>query len=200
MKQGKVKGVFYRNSIAYIRFQDELGNDVRESTGQRSSRVAEQILAKRRTEVAMHKHFPTRRFQHISFQELRDYWWEHHGTFTRSPFNYLIPRIDARFGELKARQIIPEHIEEFMKDLRAQGLSASTANHYRTILNSTFNFAISRGKYDLNPVVSVSQMKEPPGRDRVPTRQEFHKLHTYCRLHDQKWTRKTGPFAKVAPT
>ena len=51
--RSKTKGVYFREGIAYIRYQDEHGTDVRESTKQRSAKVAEGILAKRKTEVAM---------------------------------------------------------------------------------------------------------------------------------------------------
>jgi hypothetical protein len=48
----KIKGVYFRNGIAYIRYLDQHGRIVRESTGQRSSKFAEDLLAKRRTKVA----------------------------------------------------------------------------------------------------------------------------------------------------
>jgi len=54
--------------------------------------------------------------------------------------------------------------------------AASSINKYRTILCSTFNFAIRRGKYDRNPVSAVTQRKEPPGRDRFLSAEDFRKL------------------------
>ena len=70
----RTKGVYFRDGIAYIRFQDERGVDVRESTKQRSAKVAEERLAKRKTEVPMRVHFPTRAFDTVTFAELADYW------------------------------------------------------------------------------------------------------------------------------
>jgi hypothetical protein len=66
----KVKGVYFRNSTAYIRYLDQNGNLVRESTGQRSVTFAEDLLAKRRTEVAERKNFPSRQFDRVSFLDL----------------------------------------------------------------------------------------------------------------------------------
>jgi site-specific recombinase XerD len=40
-------------------------------------------------------------------------------------------------------------------------LSASSVNHHRTILNSVFNFAMRRGRFDKNPVAAVRQRPEP---------------------------------------
>ena len=68
----KHKGVYFRGGVAYIRYQDERGHDIRESTKQRSARAAEDILAKRRTEVAMRLHFPTRAFDDVGFSELAE--------------------------------------------------------------------------------------------------------------------------------
>ena len=89
------KGVYFRGGVAYIRYQDERGHDIRESTKQRSARAAEDILAKRRTEVAMRLHFPTRAFDDVAFSELAEDWWQAHGSKTRSQFQYLYPTVLA---------------------------------------------------------------------------------------------------------
>jgi hypothetical protein len=46
----------------------------RESTGQRDVKVAESILAKRRSEAAMLSHFPSRKFEPVTFDQLREAW------------------------------------------------------------------------------------------------------------------------------
>jgi hypothetical protein len=89
--KSSTKGVYFRDGVAYIRYQDEHGSDVRESTKQRSAKVADDILAKRKTEVAMRVQFPTRAFDAVTFAELADYWWQAHGSKTRSQFAYLYP-------------------------------------------------------------------------------------------------------------
>src|SRR5262249_43551981 len=40
---------------------------------------------------------------------------------------------------------------------------------------------IKREKYDRNPVRAVAQRKEPPGRDRFPSPEEFRRLVEECR-------------------
>jgi len=175
------RGVYFRNGIAYIRFKDENGKLLRESTEQRSRRFALDLLAKRRTEVAEGRHFPTRQFDRVMFDELLDDWWEKHGKQTRSRFNYHLPKVRERFGGKRARDIQPDHVEVFLKDLEDEELAASTVNKYRTILCSTFNFAIRRRKFDRNPVSVVPQRREPPGRDRFLTPEDFRKLIDECR-------------------
>src|SRR5713226_5583077 len=94
----KMRGVFFREGIAYIRYQDARGWIVRESTRQTSVKVAETILAKRKRAVAMGLHYPTRQFETVRFKELEEQWWEQHGRHTVSCFRYLRERIKARFG------------------------------------------------------------------------------------------------------
>jgi hypothetical protein len=82
-----------------VRYQDEHGGDVRESTKQRSAKVAQDILAKRKTEIAMRVHFPTRAFDAVTFAELADYWWQAHGCKTRSQVDYLCPKVLEYFTD-----------------------------------------------------------------------------------------------------
>ena len=183
--RNKTKGVFKRNGIAYIRYIDTEGKERKESTRQGSTAAAKRLLEKRKTEVMMCKHFPAKQMVNVRFGDLLNYWWERHGRFTKSSFNYLIPRIRNQFGKQKALDIHADHIEEFLFELKNQGHSASSINHHRTILNSAFNFAIKRQRYfGNNPVAAVSQMKEPPGRNRVPTRVEFQDLLTLAQKED----------------
>ena len=181
----KHKGVYFRGGVAYIRYQDERGHDIRESTKQRSAKAAEDILAKRRTEVAMRLHFPTRAFDDVGFSELAEYWWQAHGSKTRSQFQYLYPTVLAHFGKCRAREVTPDTVDAFLDYLaterKPRPLSASSVNHHRTIVNGIFNFAIKRGRFDKNPVAAVRQRPEPPGRDRIVSPAEFLALWNAAR-------------------
>ncbi len=191
----KIRGVYFRGGKAYIRYRDRNGSIVRESTEQRSVKFAEDLLAKRRTEVAQGIHFPTRKFDRVSFKDLLDDWWEKHGKLTRSRFDYHLPKVRENFQGRRARDIDVETIEEFLHELEREEYAASSINKYRTILCSTFNFAIKRGKYDHNPVSAVPQRKEPPGRDRFLSTDEFKKLMAECKsdaaLHAFVWIAAT---------
>src|SRR5437868_8166900 len=92
---------------------NQTGGLVRESTGQSSLKVAEQILAKRRSEVAMKTHFAVRQYEAVYFKKLLDYWWNRHGKFRPSKFEYLLPRLIDRFGATKARKITSDKVQDF---------------------------------------------------------------------------------------
>jgi integrase len=174
------KGLFWRNHILWIRYRDNQDRLVRESTGQTSIKFAEDCYRKRKTEVAERKHFPAREFDKVRFGTLLDYWWNNHAKHKSSKFIYLLPRLE-RFKKLKARAISSDVIQSFLFELRdKEQLSATSANHYRTILNSTFNFAIARKKFDFNPVKAVHQFPENPGRDRFSTSEELNQILTVC--------------------
>jgi len=194
----KIKGVYFRNGIAYIRYLDQHGRIVRESTGQHSGKFAEDLLAKRRTEVAEGRYFPTRHFERVAFADLLNDWWERHGQNTRSRFEYHLPKLRERFGAKRAREISADAIQEFLDALERDGYAASSINKHRTILCSAFNFAIRRGKYDLNPVSAVPQRKEPPGRDVFLPAEDFENLLANANPI-QCFTRSFGSRRRRAP-
>jgi integrase len=191
----RIRGVYFRSGTAYIRYFDQQGEMIRESTGQRSARFAEDLLAKRRTEVAEGRFFPTRLSERVPFEGLLDDWWERHGQHTRSRFQYHLPKIRERFGARRAREINADGVQEFLDSLERDGYAASSINKYRTILCSTFNFAIRRGKYDFNPVSAVPQRREPPVRDRFLSPEDFRRLISECKsdpvLHAFVWIEAT---------
>jgi len=175
------RGVYRRGDVLWIRFKAADGKLTRESTGQRDVKVAESILAKRRSEVAMLSHFPSRRFEQVTFDQLREAWEPVHLKKTPS-FSYLLPRVRDAFGGAKAREMTTEKVQEFLDRLTDEdGLSASSVNHYRTILNSIFNEAVRHGRYDVNPVRAIHQFREPPGRDRFLSVEEFQLLLAECK-------------------
>jgi len=58
--------------------------------------------------------------------ELADYWWQAHGSKTRSQFGYLYPRVLEHLGEKRARDITPDIVDGFLDHLATdRKLSAS---------------------------------------------------------------------------
>jgi integrase len=175
------KGIHAReNGTLYICYKNEHGKVIRENTRQTDVRAAELMLAQARTDVAMKKRFVALSFESAKFIDLFNDWWSHHGSKTRSKFQYRTPRVIARFGKKIAREINPDAVRGFLSDLREEGLAASSVNQCRTILCSVFNYAIRFEKYDKNPVSVVAQEREPPGRDRFPEPREIVDMIRVC--------------------
>ena len=177
----RTMGVFFRGPIAWIRYSDRNGKERKESTRQTSVAFAKDLLRRRKLETAEERYFPERASRRRTFQELFDRWWIDHGQKTRSHFVYLKKRILDRFGTERACEIQPDDVREFLGDLKAEGLGASSVNHHRTLMNSVFNHTIKwKFFYGDNPVKAVPQEKEPPGRDRVLDRDELRRLLHAC--------------------
>ncbi len=198
MRRKLPKGVHAReNGTLYICYKNEHGKIVRENTRQTDVKAAELMLAQARTDVAMKKRFIALSFESVKFIDLFNDWWNNHGSKTRSKFQYRTPRVIARFGKAKAREVTPDAVRDFLADLRKEGLAASSINQCRTIICGVFNYAIRFEKYDKNPVSVVSQEKEPPGRDRFPEPEEIVSMIHVC---EEKGDLELKAFLILAPT
>ncbi len=170
------RGIYVRDGgVLYVLYVNERGETVWKSTKQKSVKAARKVLEKCKTEVSLRVNLPTRRYEAAKFSELAGNWWDREGSRNMSQWKYLVPRITDAFGKLKARQVTSDAVQDFLDGLR-RTLSASSCNHFRTILNRIFNYSIERQAYDFNPVKAVKQYREPPGRDRFPTVDEVRKL------------------------
>ena len=180
MKNKLPKGVYYRNKNSdqlWITYHDENGKKIKESGHTTEPDVAKAFRDKRLVQVAERKLIPTRQYEAITVGEILDFWWERHGKFKRG-FHYKMKRLE-KFRKIKARKFPPEMIDDFLKDL-SKTLSPSSVNHYRTILNSSFNFAIKWKKYDDNPVRVIPQIPEREARDRFVEVSELAALLEQC--------------------
>lgn len=180
-KEKLPRGISYhkKNSkMLWIAYIDETGQRIRESAKTADLEVAKAFRERRLREVAENRNVPTRKYESITVGEILDFWWEKHGKFKRG-FHYKMHRLE-KFKKIKARHFTPEMIDEFLYELSKE-LSASSVNHYRTMFNSSFNFAIKWKRYDDNPVSVIPQLTEPEGRDRFVDVAELTTLLEKCR-------------------
>ncbi len=177
------KGVFQRNKSSpqlWISYMDEEGKRVKEAAHTTDPQLAERLRNQRLSKVEEHKLIPTRKFESITVGEILDFWWERHAKHKNNKFEYLLFRLD-RFKSIKARNLSPDVVQDFLNELlEVENLSPSSANHYRTILNSAFNFAIRWKKYDDNPVAPIPQFPEREPRDRFVEVLELAALIEQC--------------------
>ena len=169
------RGIYDRDGVLYILYINERGETVWLSTRQATVKVARQILAKKKTEVAEARNLPNKRYEKVRFSDLADNWWNREGSRKSHGWKYLIPRVRERFGRMKAREVTSDLVQDFLEDLR-ETLSPSSCNHFRSMIRSIFKFAVERDQYDRNPVVAVPTFHEPPGRERFPTPDEIRAL------------------------
>lgn len=87
----------------------------------------------------------------------------------------LIPK----FGDMKLSKIHPEDVETFRTE-RLKEVSASTVNREFTRLRSIFHKAVEWGYLKSYPFATVKEFKEPPGKVRFITPEEFEALLYAC--------------------
>ncbi len=175
------KGVYHRNKNSpqlWITYYDESGKRVRESAHTTDPETAKAFRDKRLVQVTERRLIPTRQFETITVGEILDFWWERHGK-TKRGFHYKMERLE-KFRNIKARRLAPEMIDDFLREL-AKDYSPSYVNHYRTIFNSAFNFAVRWKRYDENPVAVIPQIPEREARDRFVEVSELAALIEKCR-------------------
>ncbi len=176
------KGVYRRDKNSnnlWISYNDEQGKRIKESAKTTEPEVAKLLRDKRVREVSEGKLTPIRKYEAITFGEIFDFWWERHGK-TKRGFQYKDKRLE-KFRAIKARNLRPEIIDDFLKELlEVEGYSPSYVNHYRTIFNSSFNFAIKWKKYDENPIAVIPQIPEREARDRFVEVSELAALIEQC--------------------
>ena len=175
--RSKTKGVYFRDGTAYIRYQDEHGTDVRESTKQRSSKVAEGILAKRKTEVAMRQHFPIARVRCRHLHRARRLLVA--GARLQDTQPVRVP-LSASPGVLREQARSRHHTRRRRcipgaPGHRAEALSVERQSppHDR---ERHLQLRRETREFDRNPVAAVRQRPEPPGRDRIVSPAEFRIL------------------------
>jgi integrase len=176
-------GVYKRYKTSdwlWINYQDEFGKQIKEAAHTQDPELAVDFRRLRMAQVAERRLIPTRQFEQVTFGELLDFWWERHGKHRPSKFEYLLFRLE-RFKAIKARQITSEMVQDFLYELlEVEKLSPSSANHYRSIFNSTFNFAIKWKKFNENPVKPVPQIEERDPRDRFVEVKEILAIVEKC--------------------
>jgi site-specific recombinase XerD len=170
-EQRTIRGVIERipgSGIWYVSYYDAEGKHHREKIGRWSTAV--KVYEKRKQEILEGKFVPPARAKRITFRELAKARMESKKSrlATRSYHTdelRLEPMVEE-FGDLPAASVTPERIEKFLAAVRDRGSLGSTANRYRTLFSSIFNFGVRSGKILSNPVARVERFRESEPRIR----------------------------------
>jgi integrase len=89
--------------------------------------------------------------------------------------------LQAFFGDLLISEISPAKINDFRLKRKCQ-VKPGTINRDLSLLKACFNVAIRQWEWvDSNTVTKILMEKEPPGRVRFLSNEEFDTLHSNCR-------------------
>ena len=122
-------GVYRRGKTWYIRYRDPNGKEVRKSTNQESKKTAQTILAKIQTDIAENRYLDRQERPEMTFSELCDWYWEHHGQYLKSNgIQGMLRRFREFFEDTSIMGITPENISQFVQ-YRKSARQVSPSNY-----------------------------------------------------------------------
>jgi integrase len=174
-------GLYKRGSVWWVRFTYR-SRQIFKSTETEDKKQAQRIYDKVKFEIAEGKWFE-KKPEH-SFKEMMERYLKEHVSQKKSARAYegYVSNLLAFFGEdVLISEMTPSMISEFKLKRRRDGVKSGTINRDLSILKNCFNIAMKQWEWvDSNPVTRIVMEKEPPGRVRFLTDEEFERLHNAC--------------------
>ncbi len=173
-------GLFKRGRVWWMSFVYR-GEQVRKSTETRDKKLAERIYTKVLGEIVQGKWFE--RLPERSFIEMMEKYEVEHVSQKDSARQYkgYIRNLRPFFCEYSLSEITPSVINEYKMKRRKDGVGPASINRELAVVKNAFNKALKEwGWVRENPVTRISMEKEPPGRVRYLTDEEFEKLLKAC--------------------
>ena len=91
---------------------------------------------------------------------LKDYVWPNLAPITAQIYEHMARKhLLPALGQYAISQLRPEHIQHYLADKLAEGLSSSTVRHHYVTLNTCLNQAVKHGLLARNPCASVTAPK-----------------------------------------
>jgi integrase len=175
-------GVYQRGTVWYIDYY-AYGKRARESAGP-NKKLAEAILAKRKTQVKEKKFLDIKNKKRIRFETLAEAYLDYSKTNKRSwkRDEVSLRPLKRFFGNRIICQINPIMIEEYKK-MRLTEISPASVNRELACLKHMFNKAIEWDKMDSNPGKKVKLLRENNVRLRYLSSEEATMLFENCADH-----------------
>lgn len=172
-------GIFIKQDAYWIDYSLANGKRKREKVGP-SKKLAQELLSKRRAQVAELRYFPERFMLNRSFDEVLAKVWKLHASKLRSvkSWSYIHKEVVARFGARKMGAISPSDIQAYYNEVKARTCS-TTANKHYTYIRLVFNCAKSWGDFHgENPCRkgTVRRERDRNHRWRYLSRDEMERL------------------------
>ena len=188
-------GIYKRGRIWHMSFLTKNGIQIRKSTNTSSNKLAKDIFAKVKSEVAEGKWLDVSTEERVTFKELTDRYMEEHSRVKKKSskrdelsLSYLNPF----FGDLTLAEVTPQLISRYKSTRLLAGAKPATLNRELALAKHAFNLALKEWEWcTVNPFSRVKMEKENNARDRVLTYGEEDSLLNAC----PKWLRDIVEFA-----
>lgn len=192
-----MKGVIFKNGSYRIDYRLPNGKRKREKIGP-SKKLAENVLSKRRVEIAEGKYLDVVKKDKIKFEDFAQEYLSLHskqhkkswktdsfhikdlGEFFKGKFLYEITAQDIEHFKLERLKQKIGKLKEGAKEDKRKTVSSSTINRQLGTLRGLLNKAVAWGKLQVSPMKSVQFFDEPAGRLRFLEVEEIVKLLPNC--------------------
>ena len=167
--------IFKKQGVYWVDYYAN-GRRKRERIGS-SYKLAQEVLHKRKAEIAEGRYFPERKKQTITFKDMADKYWDMHGQYLKSKsWRYMLAIVLETIGARQAADISAGELQELYNQIREK-TSAANANRYMTLVKSIFSRGIEWGIfYGENPALKVKQGQVDNHRLRYLSLEEMQKL------------------------
>jgi integrase len=177
-------GLFRRGRVWWISFVYR-GKQYRQSTETSNRKLAKRIFDKVKGEIAEGKWFEKLPGAEETFKELMKKYMEEHSP-KKSPKQHIrdmscLGHLLPYFGDYYLTEISPRLVNAYKVKRYQEKASPGTINRDLGLMRHAFNMAIREWEWiSDNPLKRVSMEKEPPGRVRYLSDEEFDRLHNAC--------------------
>jgi len=174
------RGLYRRRGSPHwwIRYADRNGRIIRESTGTTEKKLARDILAKKKVQVAENRHLDVRKVPNTTLFELCDRYWELDGKHKRMKgLSHMLEIWKKWFGNLPMKELNQQKVEKFLAErMEEKHLSPATRNRHLAHLSSMFNKGKEWGLVTDNPAQGIKPMRENGARTRFLDKEEIQLL------------------------
>ncbi len=177
----KVRGVYEHpkgSEIWWIQYFDH-GRRRRERVGTKGNAI--KLYQKRRTQILLGDKLPELQRKRVTLGELIDdaivYAREHNRAVRDYEGKGAL--LKAAFADRQADDVTPEEIASW---IRRREVGPATFNRYRSFLSLCYREGMRRGKVKANPARMLPQRREPRGRKRYLTREEYELVLEQIRI------------------
>lgn len=93
-------------------------------------------------------------------------------------------RIKDVFGDRRLNEITRQQIQSFHASVKAEGLSAASADHHLKLIRHSLNLAVEWGMVDKNPAAGIKQFNEDNKVEHYLDDEELDRLVSVLRAND----------------
>jgi len=183
----KIKGIYKRGNIFWIRYAGLDGRIIFESSGSKKFREAQDLLISRKQGIKEGKEPEIKRITNHTFKELTEHYskWAEMQKCFKSKI-YLIKDLATIFGMIPLRRFNTMIVEQYVSEKLQKGYKPSTANRLLATLKHMFSKAVEWDMVEetiLKRIRKVKFLKENNARLRYLSKEECKSLVNACDSH-----------------